>query len=232
MSWFNIKYRLHPWKEIEGINVPVYLNFGYPVLRFIDNGEYENSEIAIIKRTLESSDKVLELGTGLGFVSAFCSKQIGSERVYTFEGNSSLKPIINKLYNRNQVNPNLSFALLGEGNGSKIFYENKGSFLASSLKSTSNEGKQYKEVTELNLNEVIDQIKPNYLIMDIEGAEYDIFKIIDFQSINKIQFELHPSLLSVEQIDYIFEKLEKNGFSQNENFEYRDNFFFKRIIAT
>jgi FkbM family methyltransferase len=231
MLWFNIRYRIKPWKKIDGIDIPVYLKYGYSVLRFINNGEYEKNEISIIKYTLNKDDKVLELGTGIGFVSAYCSKRIGSDRVFTYEGNASMKPFIKKLYRKNQVDPHLTIALLGESNGKNIFYENKDSFLSSSMKKAPNGSRGLKEITEMKLNEVIDKVQPNYLIMDIEGGEYDIFKIIDFKTINKIQFELHPSILSKEQIQFIFERLKKEDFVQDETQVFRNNFFFKKRTA-
>ena len=94
MLWYSIRYRAYKWKNIEGIAIPVYLNYGYSVLRFIDNGKYENSEISIIKNTLDKEDVVLELGTGIGFISAFCAKQVGGDQIFTFEGSPSLKPLM------------------------------------------------------------------------------------------------------------------------------------------
>ena len=228
MLWYSIRYRVYKWKNIEGIVIPVYLNYGYSVLRFIDNGEYERSEISIVKNNLGKEDRVLELGTGIGFVSAFCAKKIGSDQIFTFEGNPSLKPLIQKLYTKNKVTPHAAIALLGTENGTKRFYKNEKSFLASSSVVTSNENHIAFQVEEKSLNEIIALLQPSYLIMDIEGGEYDIFKIVDFQSIRKIQFELHPSVLGTDQISFIFEKLKSAGFVKSDHFNFANNFYFTR----
>jgi FkbM family methyltransferase len=228
MLWYSIRYMVYKWKNIEGVAIPVYINYGYSVLRFIDNGEYENSEISIIKNTLDKEDKVLELGTGIGFVSAFCAKQIGSEKVFTYEGNAALAPLIKELYVKNKVNPFFAIALLGTKNGTKTFYKNDDSFLASSSNVLLGEKHKALQVEERDLNEVIKQLKPTYLIMDIEGGEYDIFKIINFQSITKIQFELHLEVLKQEQINSIFEKLKCEGFVKSSLFNFPNNFYFTR----
>ena len=226
MGWYQLRYRLNEWKYIQGIFIPVKLGYGYNVLRFIDNGAYEQHEIALVKQHLKENDRVLELGTGIGFVSAYCAKIVGSEKVYSFEGNPSMEPIIRELYRKNNVNPNLSIAMLGEGEGEKSFYVDDKSFLASSV--TKIDAENVQLVKEQKLNEAIAAIRPSYLVMDIEGGEYDIFKMIDFQTICKVQFELHPNLLTAKQVAYIFEKLAAANFIQVGEGHSTNNFFFRK----
>jgi FkbM family methyltransferase len=228
MSWFNVRYRLYPYKKIEGIIIPVYLKYGYSVLRFIDNNEYEQGEITIIKNTLHAGEKVLELGTGIGFVSAYCAKIAGDENVSTFEGNPSMKKSIDKLYALNKVNPNSTIALLGNENGSKTFYKNKSSFLASSAANDRSKKLTAFQVEEMKLNDIIQKLQPTYFIMDIEGGEYDIFVIIDFQSIRKVQFELHPQILGDQKCDEIFTVLNKNGFIKDALLSGGQNYYYYR----
>lgn len=224
--WFMVRYSIYKWKDLEGIKIPVYLKYGYPVLRFIDNNEYEKSEISIIKATLTSEDVVLELGTGIGFVSAFCSKKIGSEKVYTFEANSSLKPAIYELYKKNKVQPRLTFAMLGQTDKNEKFHKNKKSFLASSSQRNINEECDTVTVEKKDLNKVIEEISPTYLIMDIEGGEYDIFQSINFHTIKKIQFELHPLILGSEKVNSIFNRLLESNFVQEFSYAFPDNYYF------
>lgn len=228
MCWFTIRYSFYQWKKIEGIYIPVKMNYGYSVLRFIDNGAYEHSEITIIKHTLEREDVVLELGTGMGFISAYCAMQIGNEKIHTFEANSSLKEIIETLYKKNKVHPFVTFSMLGEKPGTKIFYRNTKSFLASSTEKTKEKKQTVTVIPVLDLNEIIRNIRPTYLMMDIEGGEYDIFNSIDFQSIRKIQFELHPLVLGSEKVNAIFNQLRNNNFSGETTFNFGNNFYFQK----
>lgn len=224
--WYNIRYRLNKWIEIKGVQFPVYPEYGYGVLRFIDSGQYESGEIEIISKTLEPGDRALELGTGLGFISTYCSKKIGSENVHTFEANVLLEKRIRELYERNGVDPHLNFAILGKENGKTTFYRDTQSLLASSLKSNPGADLQPVEVAVKKLNEVIAEIRPTYLIMDIEGGEQGIFEEIDFQTIRKIQFELHPGVLGPGNVAAIFRKLEANHFRQDESFQTPNNYYF------
>ncbi len=228
MAKYSINYGRRPWAEIEGVRIPVYMHYGYSVLRFIDNGEYEHCEISIIKKTVASDDIVLELGTGIGFVSAYCAKKIGSEKVFTYEANPKLKPLIEETFSLNSVNPIAIEAMLGADLGVNNFYTQTDNFLASTNVLVDDTNVKMVSVAVLSLNEEIKKLQPSYLIMDIEGGEFEIFKIIDFQSIRKIQFELHPKVLSKDSIDFIFAKLTSNGFVKSTLFNFENNFFYER----
>lgn len=224
MAWYQVRFRFNKWKKISGIEIPVYMHYGYSVLRFIADGTYECQELAIAKMKLSREDKVLELGTGIGFISAFCAKKIGSDRVYTFEANPLMEPLIKELYHKNNVSPHFEIGLLTSPDSQGIFSP-KDDFLSSSEKSTTPESVQLK-VPVIDLNETIKKIAPSYLIMDIEGNEFDIFSIIDFGTITKVQFELHPQFLKENQIEFIFEKLKSSGFQKDESTSSSNNYYF------
>ncbi len=196
------------------------------VLRFMHDGTYECEELAIIESRLEISDRVFELGTGLGFISVYCAKKIGGDRIYTFEANVFMEPIINEVFKKNKVSPNFQVALLGDDLLENKFMAQK-NFLASSQKINNNRGKKVN-IPLLNLNETIKKYAPNYLVMDIEGNEFEVFSIIDFQTICKVQFELHPLLLTEEKIDFIFEKLARHNFKKDESVSTEKNYYFER----
>ncbi len=213
------------WKKVEGIWLPIWDEIGYDTLRWIVNGTYEIGEISILKKRLSSADIVLEIGTGLGFLSTYCALKNGNNQIYTYEANPDNVVIAQKVFNKNKVQPVMFNQILGETNGVIKFFVNDISKLASSIfKDTGQE----KLIEQVSINNVIHKLKPTYLIMDIEGAEYDIFRIIDFQSIKKIQFELHPQLIGKEKTNIIFKILEKAGFLQDTEISLHPNYFFSK----
>jgi hypothetical protein len=129
------------------------------------------------------------------------------------------------LYTKNKVAPIARIALLGEEEGEKLFYQDADSYLASTAVADKQTTTKVS-VPALSLNKMIAAIQPDYLVMDIEGGEYAVFKIIDFQSIRKIQFELHPRLLDTEKVNFIFNSLAAAGFIQGAPFNYPNNYFF------
>jgi len=50
-------------------------------------GDYERKEATIVSQRLTADDVVLEIGAGIGFLSAYCAKRIGSERVFAYDAN-------------------------------------------------------------------------------------------------------------------------------------------------
>jgi len=213
------------WKKAENIFLPVNLSIGFNVVRWILNGRYEEGEINIIKNRLEKTDRVFEIGTGLGFISSFCAKKNGNENVFTFEANTTNIPICKSVFKKNKVNPSLINALLSDENGTYKFSVNKSNRLGSSALVDTG---LFVEIPKYKLNDKIKEIAPDFLIMDIEGAEYDIFSIIDFQTIRKVQFELHPSVLGPQKCDKIFEILSNNGFKKDVEVSSEVNFYFFR----
>lgn len=216
------------WQPVKGVMLPLLPEIGFNTLRWIVNGRYEEGEINIIEQKLIKTDRVMEIGTGLGFVSAFCAKVTGSENVYSFEANPLNIEMAKRVYQKNKVEPHLQNALLSDSKGSVDFPINRKSRLASSLLRESSE---IVKVPQLNLNEVIKHVQPNFLIMDIEGAEYDVFRMMQFQSIQKIQVELHPSILGEDKMGEIFSILQANGFVTEISLPDGRNYYFTRSVS-
>jgi FkbM family methyltransferase len=215
------------WHLVEGIYLPINRKIGFNTYRWILNGQYEQGELRIIKKTLEKDDIVMEIGSGLGFISSYCCKIIGDKKVFTYEANVHNYHLAKVVFNKNAVNPVIKNELLSDENGTYKFYIDKKNRLSSSVlrQDDLHNGSQ---IIKTKLNEVIYELRPSYLIMDIEGGEYDIFRIIEFQSINKIQFELHPTLLSASQVDFIFSTLEKNNFVKDKELSVHPNYYYKK----
>lgn len=212
------------WENVKGIYLPLKFSLGFNTLRWIVNHQYEINEISIVEKTISTDDIVLEIGTGLGFVSTFCSRVINNN-IYTFEANSNNFEISKNVFKKNNVKPHIENIILGCANGNVDFSINYKNILASSLINTT---KNTIKIATHDLNITINNIKPTYLIMDIEGGEYDIFKIIDFQTIQKIQFELHPKLLNEEKCNEIFEILKANQFIIDNNISKNNNYYFTK----
>src|SRR5207237_906870 len=60
--------------------------------RTVSRGRYEQDECRLIEQVLSPADVVLEVGAGLGLVSAYCAKRLGSSRVFAYEANPDLEP--------------------------------------------------------------------------------------------------------------------------------------------
>lgn len=163
------------------------------IIRRIVKGKYESNEKKIIARHLTVDDRVIELGTGMGFISLYCSLICPPENIYTYEANPLLLPLIKKNYNLNNRYPLVeNCILLNNPNTPFSDFFICHDFYSSSL----TQPDVYKEIIKVPNRDFVEELKrirPTFLIVDIEGYEYELFKDIQtLEGISKVLIELHP----------------------------------------
>ena len=205
-----LKLKVKPTTTIAGVQLPVHASFSTMMQDILYVGVYEQPELALLAPQLRADDVVMEVGAGVGFLSAFCAKQIGSERVFAFEANPNMEPHIRKTYQLNKVKPNLQIGMLGAQAGKHTFYVAEHFWMSST---TQQDGMRPVQIPVYDVKTEMRRIKPTFLVMDIEGGEYELIKLIDFSTITKCLIEVHPDLLSQDQIDEIHNVLKLAGFS-------------------
>ena len=134
-------------------------------------GDYEGREARMVKMFLESEDRVMELGAGIGYIGLLCARRLGPGRVHSFEANPMMEPIIRGNYALNEgASPDLTIGLLSEELGEAEFYVPE-MFWAASTNPIS--GARKISTPKISLNERIQTLQTSFLIMDIEGGEID-----------------------------------------------------------
>jgi len=213
-AWQAIRVGYLSWKSpevnIAGVYIPLSKYISDNVKEAMFDGGYESAELRTIAENLAAEDRVLEIGTGVGLISTFCAKRIGSDRVFTFEANPELAPLIRSVYARNGVSPNLNICILGKGDGEETFYVHD-DFWSSSLYQRSTKSRKVS-VPRKDINQAMNKLHPTFLIMDIEGGESGIFDIINLDGITKIAVELHTNIIGQDRVDSICDQLADEGF--------------------
>ena len=196
--------------EIEGIKVKIPSFASNVICQAIYGGFYEADELKLVKNRLSPDDTVMEVGTGLGLLSAYCAKKIGNDKVYTFEANPALESAIKDNYALNQVEPQLDICLVGDRTGVADFYVGQ-NFWSSSIYDKA-QGAKPITVPVINFNEKVREINPTFLLLDMEGGEYEFVKYADFYNIKKLMIEIHNWILTPEQIKFVKHSLAESGF--------------------
>ena len=211
--------------DIEGMKVKVPLIASDVIRSSIFNGSYEADELKLVRSRLNQDDIVMEIGTGLGLPSSYCAKQIGDDKVFTFEANPALEQAIKTNYALNQVAPKLEMSLIGDCPGFSTFYVGK-NFWSSSI---FNKPKGAKAITlpVMSFNETIRKINPTFLLVDIEGGEYELVKYAEFHTIKKLMIEIHSWILTPEQIRFVKDRIAHAGFHLVE-VAGKEEFYFER----
>ena len=101
-------------------------------------------------------------------------------------------------------------AVLGDGEGSAEFFVEK-DFVSSSLVRRSPDARALR-VPRLDVNQEIGRFRPTVLVIDIEGAEYDLMPLILWDGIKKIVIDLHPGVIGVERTAAVLNVLRGAGF--------------------
>lgn len=162
------------------------------ILHHIFDGSYESAEEQSVKEIIGPMDRVLELGTGLGYVTCLAAKRARHGSVLSIEANPSMAIIAreNLVLNRIQ-NAEVRNGVLGTQQGAMSFYISP-HFWESSL--TPENGWIEKEVPVLSTVDIVGEFQPTAIIMDIEGGEYELLKSPVWSShvgLRKISVEFH-----------------------------------------
>ncbi|MGR3504133.1 FkbM family methyltransferase [Pseudaestuariivita sp.] len=206
----------NPFLRSRGLRIPKHPQFTTGQVRgALREDRYELKESNAAKRIINGDDVVLELGGGIGYMSAFMAKVCGAKHVHTFEANPALIPYIHEVHAANDIeNVTVHHALLA-GRASKPvpFYVRK-NFLASSMDKENAEGIiEEASVEVLGLNATLKKVKPTVLMCDIEGAEATLLPQGDFTGLRAAVIETHPQWIGQAGVQAVFDTMHKAGLT-------------------
>lgn len=214
--WITALYsarRLWPVLSFRGLKVPVTgAHVSRPVWKHVWRGDYEAPELDALRALLRPTDRVLELGTGMGLVSGVVAKEFPAIHVYAFEANPSLIPVIEALHKRNEI-ANVTLrneVLLPNPREASIRFNLHRNFTESSL-SDRIESQSAVDVPVRDINAVVAEVRPDVFVCDIEGAEAQVFDGLDLAGLRVVVIELHPHLLKRAEIKLIYDTCAKAG---------------------
>lgn len=212
-----LRLRIDAWKtpvvELQGVRIARSPAYTVAILETLARGDYERPEARIMARALSPEDTVMELGTGLGYLSCLCAKTTGSARVHTFEANPALEAVIRKNYALNGVSPRLDICLLGAAPGTVTFYLMKNFWSSSTVKR--HPRARAIRVPVKSFNDTLAAIRPSFLLVDIEGGEEDLFSFARLDGVRKLCIELHPHVIGQAAVDKVVAAIEQQGFRED-----------------
>jgi FkbM family methyltransferase len=217
-----------PTVEIGGVQIPVCGDFSSKIVADLCFGDYEAAEVRMVTEKIKEDDVVLEFGGGLGLVSTLCAKRIGSKRVFCYEANPAMIDVIRGTYSANAVAPVLGHGLLGTADGQAELFVGEHFYSASAVSRST--GAKKIQVPSFAINPVLAQLRPTFLIMDIEGGERDLVPVIDFSGIRKVIIELHPGRIGAEGVHRVRQCLTAAGFSVDSGLSEEKIIFLEKFV--
>lgn len=210
---------------VDGIRMRIDRRMSIFQVRKLLRGRHTQHERHLVGHRLEPNDVVMELGGGIGMLAIACAKKIGGERVYSYEANPNLEPLIRDNYALNDVTPNLKMCMLKQAAGTCTFYISE-HFARSSAHKLDDQEMKPCEVAVESLNDEIHRVQPTVLIMDVQGSEEELLGFADLSGIRKLLVEMHPKVLGVSRVNALRRQLRKQGFLEVER--AGQNFFYVR----
>jgi FkbM family methyltransferase len=227
-NWLVYRYRIgrRPVVSLEGVRVRVGGHMSRRVEQAISRGGYERDELRLIGMVLSPSDVVLEVGAGIGVISAYCAKRLGSSRVFAFEANPDLEPRIRETYALNGVEPTLEMCAVRATAGRVALYRSKHLFSSSLIQR--NAGAVPIEVPGKALSYLVEKIRPTLLIVDVEGAEGELFDRAQLPGVTTIMLELNERLIGRDKVRQVRGALLALGFREDPGYSSREHLVLRR----
>ena len=203
--------------SFHGLSVPIRRSgMTKGVLIQIARCDYEIPEIKGLQRVVGLGDRVLELGSGLGIVTALTARAVGPDgKVLAFEANTDLiTDTRNFLTEHGISNVEIRHAVLvpASSAGQPRQFHIGGSFPSSSL--LASDGHRIKgtiDVPAESVGKVIAEFRPDVLICDIEGGEAELIPALDARGLRAVVIEHHPHRVPQSDIDAIEQALARQG---------------------
>lgn len=174
-------------------------------------GLHERGEMETIRHLIRPDDIVLELGSGLGIVSTFIAQRLSDSRnLHTFEANPELLEPIKSVFQANNVRPNLYNTAVGQEDGQREFFFNANNMSSSVHR---REGAAKPELVAMaSMSRLLREIRPTFVVFDVEGAEAEIFKAEIPPEVRVLCGELHPNIIGDDGVSTVIRTILDSGF--------------------
>jgi FkbM family methyltransferase len=227
-GWLIYQYRVarRTVITIEGVRIRVGRHMSRRVERALSKGGYEREELRLLGALLEPNDIVLEIGAGLGLVSTYCAKRIGSDRVFACAADPDLEPCIRETYQLNGVQPNLEMCAVGAHAGRVTLRRDR--HLVSSSVVRRRAGLRPVEVPGKSLSYLVGKISPTLLVVGAEAAQRELFDEAKLSSVSRIVLELHELMIGPAATDHVCRQLADVQFEVDQRLSSYEHLVLRR----
>ena len=192
----------------------------------LEKGYYEAPEADELVDLIAGGERILDIGSGIGFIATLAKKETLTDAVFAVEANPYLIPILRRTFEINEVDVTIFHEVLGKDAGESAFFVNK-NFLISSTSGFHGGERVVVSVTPFQRR--LDEIKPTMLIVDIEGGELDLFEGVNLRGVRKIMLEVHQQVIGPRGMLRLFDMLSSQGFHYDQRHSSRNVVTFSHV---
>ena len=165
-----------------------------------------------MRLAVRPGDRVLELGTGMGFTSMVCASIVGVENVLSFEASPVMREIALRNFALNGLDIRCRQQIVQPR---RRWTDSAEFYLAPSIMSSAVRPRQGQEKIVLKTvaaEDVIAAEQANVLVLDVEGYEAEFLTKTDLAGIDRIICECHYRKAGRATINRMLKKLYRRGF--------------------
>lgn len=197
----------------------------------LTDGRYERDEATILKQLLRDGDQVMEVGSGVGFLSSLSCLRAKDIEVTCYEAHPGLIEVIKNTHALNgvghQTEVNHAVLMTQPTVDTVPFYTRK-QFWASSLDGRQGGVRQVVDVPVRDANAEIARLQPTVFVCDIEGGELELVKGLDLSSMRFVVMEVHPKHIGREGVDELISIFEADGLHYDQDISIKNSICFVR----
>jgi FkbM family methyltransferase len=196
-------------------------NYAKGTIEALERGDYKATERQFLGQLVTHSDRVIDVGTGIGVLSMTAASKAGAESVLTVDRNPHILNDARDNFKRNGFeNIHSHPGILGNRQSisnaqeTGILYIDK-AFSASHVSASAVEADSANtgQLPILCLEDMIDNHRATTLICDIDGGEVELLNHADLRRIRLIILKTNPLTAGEEASDEMVSQLILNGFS-------------------
>ena len=198
---------------IDGLHLPIDQKLCSPAIRReIYFETYEQDERRLIPDLVKPEDRVLELGAGIGLVTATIVKASPAASLH-IEANKDLIPAIKETLSANNLDAEIRHAAIVADDfpGTEVDLLTGAEFWSSSLHQRNNLDRSVK-VPATRLIDALSSFRPSVLVIDVEGAECNLLTGVALTGVRAISVELHARITGVSPQRRMVQSLLAEGF--------------------
>jgi FkbM family methyltransferase len=186
------------------------------------SGAYEEREYEVLSRLLEPADRVLELGSGLGFITVVCAQRCSS--VSSVEANPLLLDTLRETFRRNGVAPQLLSGMVCSTGAEQTLFVGRDFWSSSSY----DRGGAATRVGGLAFGQLLAEHLPTVLVIDIEGAELGLTSETIAPGVRTVVIELHAKVTGVDGARRVRDWIAGQGFEVTHDWGDRSVVVYER----
>jgi len=210
--------------QLHGLSVPIDRRvMSDKIVESIRLGRYEMAEAARLPGIVRPGERVVEVGAGIGVLTALIGRFARAELVVAIEANPRLQDYIAELHRMNSVEAVVRQALVTPAPAAKpaTLYLHQDLWASSPAWISRKSQIGVVEVPVLSLQEIAEAWAPSLLILDVEpfaawaeaSGPPHALDTADFRPFARVLVELKPKRFPPQEVRRVFDHFTAQGFA-------------------